>query len=204
MAVCAPQRWFLSTPTGVEVGREEVGEGDQQDIATLSQTVNQNGVRTMESFRALQVGWDGSEPDEVYCADLEKVRSKKSNPQPETEEPEAAEGAHLEKVAAPDGPSSVGDDSDPENESRDRNCSTRDGFPRPAQGLTGGGRPIKPHTGEDLDDSCHSLDKNLKYFAIQLQGIQVNQAGDTAFPYALDTRLNCLRVFPVRSHHERL
>jgi hypothetical protein len=84
---------------------------------------------------------DGSELDQVHCVDLEEVRSKKSNPQPEAEEPEAAEGAIPKKLAAPDGPSSDGDDSDPENESRNGNRSTRGGYPGPLKALLEGTGP---------------------------------------------------------------
>jgi hypothetical protein len=175
----------------------------QHDIAALSQTVNQNDARTMESFRALQVGWDGSEPEEAHRAELEEVSSKKPSPQADVEKPEEAEVAHPKTAAAPDGPPSDEDDSDPENEANDGNRSARDGFARPSQGLIGADRPMKHHTSEDDGDSYHPLDKALKYFSIQLQGVQVSQAGDTAFPYARDTWLNCLREFPVRSRHEK-
>ena len=47
------------------------------------------------------------------------------------------------------------------------------------------------------------LDKALKFYSIQLKGVQVSQAGDTSFPYAKDTWLNCLREYPVRPIEEK-
>jgi hypothetical protein len=85
----------------------------------------------------VQVGWDGSAPEEAHRAKLEEVSSKKPNPQPDAEEPEEA----------------------------DENHSAHDGFARPSQSLIGADRPMKPQTSEDAGDSYRPLDKALKYIS---------------------------------------
>jgi hypothetical protein len=85
---------------------------------------------------------------------------------------------------------------DPEDSSSTDEDGQRDRGSARAEGAksSGSARGGKKH---------HPLDRAIKFFSIQLQGVQVSKAGDTAFPFARDTWHNCLRDYPVAEEDER-